>query len=609
MKEVVIILKNKAVRLIPRLANLESCFYYMADDYSYFVSLQEKLGDKVKIKNLSGMLDETFQEIKWPFIELVAKLNKEYNSLEWWGGQVASRSTPATPLLFNITTLFCAKKILTKNSDSGIVFIVDSIALAGCIAKIAAESGYRLKNYFSSIDVCMVIVKRYLRYFAHALYFICKALQDRRVAFKFLKSLPAKKSGSKKRVVLRSWVTKGNFNQFGEFKERNFGILPEWLKNHGYEVWTLPMLFNISMPIKDMYALMGKQKHCQFFLPEHYLKLSDYLQVLASNYKILSIKLEKLEILKTDITPIINEVLRYGFYPSLLLLNLSFLMLKRLKHLDYEIDGFYYPFECNPVEKQFLLSCRKYFPGSKIIGFQHTTFFPNQLAYHLAQGEKDYHPLPDRIICSGPIYVRLHKGSGFPEEILDNGPNLRFESVYAGQGYRKHSLPSQGKRFILPLTFSYNLAFELFVKVRDALKDLKDYRIYIRPHPLLSKDKLEDFLSRIRVTNYEFADCGVIQDWFRKADAVITAGGSITVLEAVVFGIPVIRVIPDNTFFYDPFIWGDYPFKPVNSLSDIRKQIESIDKISADTLSRIGSEVLTQYFTNPVESNLRLFLL
>ncbi len=209
----------------------------------------------------------------------------------------------------------------------------------------------------------------------------------------------------------------------------------------------------------------------------------------------------------------------------------------------------------------------------KLLAFNipHTTFFQNQLAYHLVPHEKYYHPLPDKIVCSGPIYVKLHNGAGFPSEILVAGPNLRFESVYIEKAEIKNSGGNKKKMLLLPLTFSYDLAFELFVKTGEALKNILDYQVYIRSHPLLSKKNLIEFLNKIGMNNYEFADDGIIQDWLVKSYAVISTGASITNLEAVSMGTPVIRVIPDNSFFYDPFTWPNYPLEPVNSSSEIRR--------------------------------------
>jgi len=90
-----------------------------------------------------------------------------------------------------------------------------------------------------------------------------------------------------------------------------------------------------------------------------------------------------------------------------------------------------------------------------------------------------------------------------------------------------------------------------------------------------------------------------------------STGASITILESVVMGVPVIRVVPDNTFFYDPFIWPDYPLKPVNSPPEISEQFQLIEKLLHDDkemFRRIGKLVLPEYFSKPTEENMKVFL-
>ncbi len=608
MKHIVIVPKNKAVSLIPKIISTDSLCYYLVDDYSYFTDLRDKLVDIIEIKNLSGLFDDVLQEIKPAAIDLLSKLNRRYDSFEWWGNHIASHSSSATPLLLNITYLFCAKKILS-DSPKDVIFIIQSPALGDCILKAAAGCGYNAIDY-GKTNIRLEKLKRRLRYFAQAIYFFKVILQERAAAFKFFNVLPAKKPSTNKRVVVRSWITMGNFDKSGKFCDRNFGRLPDWLRSKDYEVWTLPMFFNISLTPKKLYALLRKQNQ-PFLFPGHYLKFSDYWEILRGAYRLFRLPIENAQITNIDVSPIFNEVLLRGFYPHLLFLNLSSSMLRRLKEKGFEIDGFYYPFESNAPEKQFILSCRKYFPDSEIIGYQHTTFLPNHMAYYLGPDEKNCHPLPDKIICSGPIYMDLYKQAGYPAAILVEGYNLRYNSVYPDK-QNPGDFSRSKKILLLPLTFSYNFAFELFEKVNQALKDNNDYKICIRTHPLLSKDNLVKFLDRIGMKNYEFADVGIIQDWFSRSFAVISTGGSATTVEAVSFGVPVIRVIPDNTFHLDSLTWPDYPLAPVNSAGDIRKQLALIEKLNNDgenIFSKIGREVLTQYFTKPMDDNLDIFLL
>ena len=82
-------------------------------------------------------------------------------------------------------------------------------------------------------------------------------------------------------------------------------------------------------------------------------------------------------------------------------------------------------------------------------------------------------------------------------------------------------------------------------------------------------------------------------------------------LEALVMGVPVIRVIPDNTFSLDPFAWSDYPLEPVNQASEIKLQLQSIDSIlnnDKDAFRKIAKKILPEYFTEPSSENFNVFL-
>jgi len=611
MKSVKIINKKSAINLIHKLINNSPLCYYLTNDYVHFVELQEKLSDKIKVNNLSGLLQQAYQEIKDPFLELMSRLNKENDSPEWWGGQLASKNIESTPLFLNITYLFCAKKILADSKNKDILFIVNSRALSECISSAAEKAGYRVENHRNRINELVETIKHWAYIFAQLFFYFLQVIKSRRAAITLLKPLPAQKISVGKRIVLRSWVTKGNFNEAGKNKDRNFGNLPAWLRSKNYEVWHLPMFFDLPMSIKEVYAFM-KDLDQPFLIPDHYVKFTDYVKVICNGFQMLRNRIQNADIRNTNVVPILNEALKkLGLNPTLLILNLCVPMLQRLKEKGFEIDGFYYSFEGNPPEKPFILACKKFFSDSKVLGFQHTAFFPNQLAHHLGVGEKDYHPLPDQLVCSGPIYVELYQKAGFPSEILFRGPNLRFESVYLDVNGVGRKLPEGKKNIILPLTFSHDLAFELFVKVRDALQNNGDYTVYIRTHPLLSKKSLIRFLGKIGLNHYEFADEGIIQEWLPNMSAVVSTGASITILESVVMGVPVIRVVPDNTFFYDPFIWPDYPLKPVNSPPEISEQFQLIEKLLHDDkemFRRIGKLVLPEYFSKPTEENMKVFL-
>jgi len=609
MKRITIVFQKNAMTFIPKVMNRTCSCFYLTDDYQFFTKLCERFARKINIKNLSSLFQETYQEIKKPTVELISTLNKKHDSLEWWSGPLATNNVASIPLVLNLTYLFCAKKILSR-SESNIIVIVDSQALSDCIANIAIKAGYKVSIYRNGINRYIGKIRTSLFGAATIFLFFWKAIQRRRAAFKYIRPLRAKKTQAKKRIAIRSWITQDTFDESGKFKDRNFGILPEWLRNRSYEVWTVPMCFNLRSSINQVHTLMKNDEH-EFLIPDHYLEYSDYLSVVIDALRLSGKRLQQLEIDNIDVTPLFDEILQRSLLDFPYEFNLCYLMLKRLQERQIEIDAFYYAFENNHTEKPFILGCRKFFPHSKIIGFQHTAFYLDQLGVHLGSEEKDYHPLPDKIVCSGPAYIKLFKEAGFPADILAAGPNLRFESVHVVNVDSGNISTGGKKRLVLPLSFSSELAFELLVKVKKAFQDSKNYQIYIRTHPLLKKDKLIDFLDTINMTHYEFADEGSIHEWFPKMHAMILTGSTITVLEAACVGLPVIRVIPDNTFHYDALVWAKYPLPPVNNALEIRHQLQTIQEILSqdqETFQKIGTQVLTAFFTKPSEQTLKMFI-
>jgi hypothetical protein len=319
-------------------------------------------------------------------------------------------------------------------------------------------------------------------------------------------------------------------------------------------------------------------------------------------------RVEDAEIDEISVAPLLNEVIGQHLHQP----ELSFSLLERVRDAGLQIDAFYYSFEGNHPEKPFILACREHFPSSRLIAFQHTIFSHNVLSVHLAPGESKFHPLPDKIVCSGPIYVELLESAGFPSEILMAGPNLRHGSVHiASKMERLKTSKDKQKVILLPLSFSYPIAFDTLLKVKGALEDVMDYKVYIRNHPLLSKKIVVGFLNKIGLVDYAFADDGVIQDWFTGLNGVISGGGaSVTTLEAVVAGVPVIRVIPDNAFFLDPLHLPEYPLHPIHTSGEIQEQLVIISDIlrkDGDLFPQFGREVMQACFATPTEENMEVF--
>ena len=607
MNHICIILKKNSKKELNKIKYKEFRIYYLSDDYRFYIKLKKLLDRNIIIRNLGNLFDTTLQEIKYETVEILSRLNEVNDSFEWWGGQVASRNTQTTAMMLNIVYLFCTKKIIEK-ADKNIALIIDDLSLIDCVKLLCTERNIDFVKTYMGFCIYIWKLRDILVKYVKIIRFIYISIKLKILAKTISNKIESRLDASKKKILLRTWVTQGNFDANDNCNERNFGNLSSWLKQQGYEIIKIPMFFNITSKIRKIYRILDKQKEV-FFLSSLHVSAFDFVKVINNGLKTSNVKINSCRINNVEVAPIIQDAIKKSAVDnSLFELNLDGYALKYFKEKRIAIDRLIYPFENNASEKQFIIMTRKYLPNAKVIGYQHTTFFPNQLAYHLGRTEQKYHPLPDKIICSGKAYISKFTGANFPDEIVEEGPNLRFGSVYLNLIKNNFSYK---KKLLLPLTFSHDLAFETFYKVKEALEGTDDFVIYVRSHPLLNKRRIKNFLDDIGLKNYENADGKIIQEWLKDMFAMITAGGSITTLEAAAMGIPVIRVVSDNAFHFDSLSYDKYPLKTINSAKEIKDQLKEIEKIyenEKDLFDKIGKKIKQKYFCKPLEENLKTFI-
>ncbi len=567
--------------------------------------------DDCNVLSLSGIFNQEINRIRKAYLDLFESLSKKHNSLEWWMSFIASKNCSSIPLQLNVTYLFCAINIIKEHSceskQKRIIFIADSKALINVIESFAKKNGLSTYNpkkvYYRTIDN----LKIFTFYFGKVGLFLWQTIRFK-IASKHLKRLPLKSLDKTKTILIRSWITSGTLSLNGDYSDRNFGSLPKWFKSKNYQVFILPMYFNINMPIVNLFSLIKKQ-NVKFLIAEHYLKFIDYVKAIYTGWKILMIPLKDIYLDGTDVTKIFVEVQRLeGFSNGTLHSYLVYALLKRMKESEFKIDKFYYPFENNSNEKSFILGCKKFFRESEIVAFQHTAWYDNQLGMFLGKNEYKHHPIADKIITSGPIYLDIIKNAGFPEKLIFEGPNLRFKSVHDKIPGKKKL--NEKTNILIPLTVDKNRAYDMLHKVKVISDSLTQVSFFIRRHPLLNYEDLNFFLKKIEFESFQYADKGTLNDWLSNTDLILTSGATILIVEAVCMGIPVIKIEPDNNFLLDPIFWTDYPIKSVNKHHEILEAIEKIFNMTnneKEEFEKLGNQLSLNYFSKVDNNNISVF--
>jgi len=580
--------------------------FYLSHDYFSYAQIRSQLGDQFHLQMLQDKFHTMLKKKQPAYLKFCRNLAKQYDPDIWWRTHFASRNAASTPFLRHLIYLCCALQI-TKETNESLVFISESPALLQTIEEILKSKGESVKR-IRCLNDWLTRLLLLIKLMARGLIFLKEMISN----FWIVKRLKFDEPpiASKPRVLLRSWFSKGSLDANGVYDDRNFGVLVDWFQKKGVDVWISPMFFNLDKKLSEYLTLMKKSR-TPFLLAETYLNWVDIPRLLWRGIRELELAVHRLTFEELPVGALACEAhWQTSLYPELLQWNSIDLVLKRLRKRELAFDSFFYPMENNVVEKTFLRAVRKYYPNAGAFGFQHTVWYKEQLGMYLTSEELGEHPLPDRIICSGEAYPDILMQAGFPRNLPVLGPNLRFQYVNQESAKRRSFKGEKGaKNLLILLTFDFNNGLEILDQLKDVLKKINHGKIYIKYHPLNSRQMLETYLAFIHFPKYEWAEGGMA-DWLERSDAVIVTGGSIAILESIGEGVPVIRFKPQNNFYFEPF-WNDYYLPVSQNTAELRQAIHQAYELSdseLDLLKQFGQQIKDEYFEPVSETKLNVFL-
>lgn len=581
--------------------------YYLCDDYESFLNVKRLLADRVDVRLLGDAFHRTLREISGEYLAFSHRINARNHSHAFWGTHLASRNSDTIPLLKHIVYFCCAKKLI-EQSTGRVVFICDSLALIRLIENEAGIHGLGCRAFLAPLET-MKPLQGAARLVLKGVYFlisgVLQILYSRTLKNERIANAPAGE-----RYVLRSWVTAGSLDEDGRYRDRNFGELPDFLAGQGKEVWTIPLCFSLDRSLFAQMKQMSLSGY-RFILPEQYLSITDVVKALRDGVRALFPDLGDCEFDGRKLHGLVTEINRtVSLHPPYLAYNMIRYLLERFAGNHIRIDCFIYPVESNPPEKSFILAVREHYPRARLIGFQHTAWLKEQMGEFLLPEERAYHPLPQKLVCSGHRYLDILKSVGFPREILAPGPSLRYAAVRSMT--RESNLNGDGalRKLLVILNYDKNQNMELLDKTGQAVKGLEDFRVFIKAHPTTNTQKMSGFLRDIEFPNYQWAT-GSVQEWALKSDVVLMTGGSVSSLETMATGVPLLRISLGCNFDFD-CLWDDYPFAPLlYSPEEIRLHMERALKMGGqerERLASFGRAMFADYFESVTPEKMMVFL-
>lgn len=596
--------KNQANQAVRKKLKKSCRLFYLSEDFLTLKQLEQNSGQAVTFETLGPAFHSKVKELRQAFLNLGHQINESNQGDGFWGTPMASRHTISFNLFTYLVYLECFKDLCSKNQNSFCV-IVDSPALAQCMKQAAKQMGLaasartgikdRLINFTGTMKS---LIKGFL--------FLSKNLYLW-AALRRLKNLRIS-SNAKNVYILRTWVTKGCINTSGTYKNRNYGDLQKHLEEKGFEVWILPMLFNLGTTttvfLKKLTASGQK-----FLLPEQYLLPQDFVKSFARSFGEVFRSFDKFTFRTTEISNLLKELhVKTCCYQQAMELNLVYELAPRLKNKGIELKYFLYPIENNYPEKPAIRAFKRSFPECQIVGFQHSVWFQDQLGMYLHPDEANYHPIPDKIICSGSEYPRIISEAGFPEKLSLKGANLRF--VDANQAWTDTSSENNIQKVLVLLNIYNHQPIQLLDLTLRAAKKLKNVEVLVKPHPANDLKTIQSYLDKQNIFPYKLLK-GSVQEHLMRSNVAVMAANSVSYIETIGVGKPVITVQLDNVADLDP-LWETYPYaSKVCTPDSLASEIQKVFALNTDQLEEIknyGTKIKDKYFEPVNAENLRPFM-
>lgn len=574
---------------------------FLHDDYQELLALEKQ--HDIKVHQLGHLFHDTEKEIEAKYIRLFDSLADKYDQLQWHSSHLGSKSATSTPLFRDVIYLFAALKLMRGGAEkfdtARFVFVIKKNALAQAIATAAekklydVENRYRKRLYdFWTFKLFRCIAK--LKVFGiRRLSYMCLGLFARK---------PELRKDGERLVLLRSWVTKGCLSDDGKFQERNFGRLNEWYVKNGYTPVYYPMFFNLGEPYRKTVQKIAKLEQ-KFIVPEFYISLFDIYRLGFAAFFQFFWRFDDVKFMGLQIEPLLADTNRdFAGNIDLLKHNLSYYALKNLRRRGVQFVQAVYPFENNALEKTLLLALKKFHPKTEVVGYQHSMWYQEQPSMKISSPEKQ--PLPDRIICSGHVYPSVLNNCGFPNNIIELGPSLRFDFSKV-EGRNPQKMANLKPNVLIVLNYETGQAVEVLLKYAEASRKL-DLTTRVKSHPLNHQAAIKAAVAKID-------DCEIIEaavpELIDQTDIVIVQGASVTMLESVIRCKPTIRVSPSNSFFLDP-LWHSYPINTCIDTTDIGQALGRAIEIcnsSMDQLKKVAIRTRNNYFEPVTEESLNVF--
>jgi len=560
---------------------------YLGKHATRCADIETIIGDTIKKKEIGEELQKAASLYRQNYINFIGTIAKTEKKPFWYLISLSEKNPYVSNFFLNFCYIQALTKILSNNRDTICVFC-ESGALVKSIKK-------NLENNPDLNVICQVLFSSVSC--AHFLLFISLIKNKSWFIIRFLfRILHAKiVVGIRKKevnslneqqgIVIHSWVDQRSFSDIGNYQDVYFGDLSKILQNNHLSVcYLIDILPTIWYPIAVRRLRLSCVRWCLF---EEFLSFSDIFSAVFRVYRQKKWISHTFILSGLDVSDLIYEEKVQDYENTRAEQSyLNYCAGKKMCQF-FDVNSFIYTFENHIWEKMIIEGIRSVCRKTDIIGYAHSTVNRMELSYSLSSVEKDFAPIPDKILVNGVRAKRMLVESGFESIRIEITGAIRYEGLTTHD--RVHN-PGERNRILVVLSADVDRSVEMILKCIEAFKNLDSIKITFKPHPILKISNFSSYTTDLP-GSFSFSS-DPIQELFEKTDLVIYSDSTASV-EAAARGIPLLHIKSDFTI--DINIFEDTNTVPsANSPAQIRSiamKILTSNDFSSDLIQKVIGEL------------------
>lgn len=513
---------------------------YLGKDFFKRRFLDQALGERFSRIDIARLHEEVAKDMRQEYVHWIDDLNRRYGkNIEWWFGSISSRNIYYSDLFQYCCYLEIIERLWREGRETPKLIVIESPGLAQAIKKCSERRNINAEiiNYsWLNHRAVSCYLTPFLSYLEFSVTLLLRWIVAHITRLKYgSKDLKIKPS-----VIVDTYILDNCVSENGEFKDRYFPYLYEYLSSKNLHIFVHPVLYGFGFNYYSIYQRMRRSNRL-FIIREDYLNVLDYFYALIYPVKVVFWQeIEKLPFRNFDVSDLLEEdhtkSITYNLQ-SILIYRLFLRLGKAGLQPDLIIDWY----ENQVIDKALIAGARRAFPYIKIIGVQQFLHSLNDLNLFPSQSEVEAGIVPDILFETSQYQCTV--AQTFTKEIpCKSVAALRYSHIFDNESILDNGIYQKSDTIFIFLSFNLDDAVELLATVKEGLNQINNYiRLLIKCHPICnSKDLVKSFGEKDWPDRFEIFN-GNIQEALNQASIVISSGSS-SIVEAASKGIPVIFV-------------------------------------------------------------------